>query len=127
MAKKILAALEAEHSHIERAPLTWEDVERHVRALPAKTNLVIPKRAISGGPPHSESRRGRKRGALRQFRDDRASATLHIKEYDGHWVVHVDSWNPHKHLWRHLMVDRGYSRFMDVRGLVPHLPEPVPA
>lgn len=117
MAKKILAALDAEHAHLDHPKLTWEDVERQVRRLPAKTNLVVPKRALDAGPPHGLSARGRKRGALRQFRDERPHATLHIKEYEGHWVVHVDTWNPHKHLWRHLLVDRGYSRFLDIRGL----------
>lgn len=127
MAKKILAALDALHGHLDHPTLTWDDVERHVRQLPAKTNLVVPKAALGSSPPHGISGRGRKRGALRQFRDGRAHATLHIKEYEAHWVVHVDSWNPHRHLWRHLLVDRGFSQFLDIRGLLAAMTAPRPA
>jgi hypothetical protein len=125
MVRKILKRLEAMIGDLVAANLNdWQHVERLVlEHLPAKTNLVIPKSSLSARPPHRSSRMGRSRGALKQFRDERAHRSLHIKEYEDHWVVHADVWNPKRHPIRHLWVDHGYSEFLHLAHLVP-MPAP---
>lgn len=92
--------------------LEWAEVEALARQLPAKSNLVVPKRVLSADPPHPSTRMGRSRGALRQFRCVNRRGNLHIKEFERHWIVHVDTWNPLRHPFRHLMVDHGFSKFL---------------
>src|SRR5687768_11846088 len=130
MVRKILERLEATVGGQVAANLhDWNHVERLVlEHLPEKTNLVIPKSSLSARPPHRRSRMGRGRGALQQFRDERAHRSLHIKEYEDHWVVHADVWNPKHHPIRHLWVDHGYSEFLHLATLVPAVaPVPAPA
>ena len=93
-------------------PMDWAQIESIVRDMPARHNLVIPKSVTPHAPPLRTSRLGRKRRAIRQFRDNRCRDSLHIKEYKDRWIVHVDLWNPHHHTIRHLAVDRGYTRFI---------------
>lgn len=100
--------------------MTWNEIEHIVRAMPARHNLVVSKVSTPEPPPFTTSRLGRRRGALRQFRDDRASNSLHIKEYADRWIVHTDDWNPRHHVMRHLAVDRGYTRFIHLRHWVEH-------
>lgn len=109
--------------------LDWETAERMVRRLPRKTNLVLPKTNLDLPPPYPRSRRGRSRGALRQFRDQRRRYSLHVKEFARHWVLHLDRYNPHAHPLRHLAMDWGYSRFIHLLQLLdePGRQRPVPA
>lgn len=130
MVRKILRRLESQIGNQVAANLhDWKHVERLVLDhLPEKTNLVIPKSSLSSPPPHRRSRMGRGRGALRQYRDNRPQKSLHIKEYEDHWVVHADTWNPKSHPLRHLWVDHGYSEFLHLAHLVPlSLPAAAPA
>lgn len=109
--------------------LDWETVERMVRRLPRKTSLVLPKANLGVPPPYPRSRRGRPRGALRQFRDQRRRHSLHVKEFARHWVLHLDRFNPHAYPLRHLAVDWGYRRFVHLLQLLdgPSRPQPVEA
>ncbi len=132
MVRKILERLEATIGGQVAANLhDWKHVEELVlNHLPEKTNLVIPKSSLSARPPFRSSRLGRSRGALKQFRDERAHRSLHIKEFEDHWVVHADVWNPKHHPVRHLWVDHGYSEFLHLVHLLPLMapaPEPVAA
>ncbi|HLE46685.1 MAG TPA: hypothetical protein VI818_00175 [Candidatus Thermoplasmatota archaeon] len=102
--------------------LGWPEIEAIVRELPARHNLVIPKSVTPEPPPHKTSPFGRKRGALRQFRDARPRDTLHIKEFPDRWIVHVDLWNPHHHMVRHIAIDRGYTRFIHLLHWLEHGP-----
>ena len=111
----------------DAGPLTWAQAEDLARRLPPRTNLVIPKSSLAETCPHASSRRGRKYGARGQFRCHRAQANLHIKEFDGHWVMHIDDWNPHHHVVRHLMVDRGYDQFLHLLDVRTWLPAVAPA
>ena len=107
----------------EAARLGWKGIEEIVRAMPARHNLVIPKDWQSERPPHELSRLGRRRGALRQYRDARPTQSLHVKEYEDRWIVHVDLWNPHHHVVRHVAVDRGYTRFVHLLHWLEHGPQ----
>lgn len=101
--------------------LGWDVVEDLARSLPAKHNLVVPRSAVPHPPPFSRTRLGRRYGARRQYRGDQARDNLHVKEYDDRWVVHVDAFHPGKHVVRHLLVDHGFDRFVDLREWLPHL------
>lgn len=105
--------------------LSWADVERFARSLPARHNLVVPKSVLPNLPPHRPSWLGRRRGALKQYRCDQPGQNLHIKEYSDRWVVHVDRWNPHKKPFRHLLVDRGFRTFVALEAILA-APQPVP-
>ena len=109
--------------HLDTAPhvpskLKWEEVEQMTRGLLPKTNLVVPKSALPEAPPYQESRLGRKRGAQRQYRCHRGHFNLHIKEFESHWVVHVDRYNPRLHVVRHLMVDHGFRAFLHIAQIL---------
>jgi hypothetical protein len=119
MAKGILAALQhMDERSTSGGPLTWSRVESIARSLEPKTNLVVPKTVLADAPPYQRSPLGRLRGALRQFRCNRALENLHIKEFEGHWVVHVDRYNPHRHVMRHLAIDHGFRTFLHVAQLL---------
>ena len=109
--------------HLDTAPhvpakMTWDEVEAMTRSLKAKTNLVVPKSVLPDAPPYKRSLLGRKRGAARQFRCHRGHFNLHIKEFGSHWVVHVDRYNPHLHVVRHLMVDHGFRAFFHIAQIL---------
>lgn len=109
--------------HLDAAPhvpskMTWTEVESMTRSLEPKTNLVVPKSVLPDAPPYKRSGLGRKRGAERQFRCHRGHFNLHIKEFDSHWVVHVDRYNPHLHVVRHLMVDHGFRAFLHIAQIL---------
>jgi len=108
------------------SPLDWVEVERLARRLPKKANLVVPKGLLSAAPPFGRTRLGRKRGALRQFRCLNRRGNLHVKEFERHWVVHVDAWNPLRHPLRHLLVDHGYSTFLHLHEFLEAIAEPAP-
>ncbi len=119
---------ETDDPRVRTGRLDWGDVGELARSLPAKYNLVVPKTAVPEPPPYPTTRLGRPYGCQRQYRDGRARENLHIKEYDDRWVVHVDAFHPGKHVVRHLLVDRGYDRFVHLRQWMPHLvPPAVPA
>ena len=108
--------------------LTWEEADRLVRTLPPKTNLVIPKSHLESEPLLRATQWGRGRGALRQYRDARGHQSLHVKEFDRHWVLHIDMWNPLVHTLRHLAVDRGFKTFLHLLDvLAPARPAATPA
>lgn len=120
MVKKILQRLEEEAAiRPNQVITTWQEADRLVRTLPARVNLVIPKSSLRAGPPFKRSFYGRGRGAKRQYRDANPTASLHVKEFDAHWIIHVDDWNPHHHVVRHLMIDRGYNQFLHLHLLPP--------
>jgi hypothetical protein len=107
-------------------PLSWRQAESWTRVLPAKTNLIVPRENLDAAPPFDESWMGRRRGALRQYRCKRRFGNLHIKEFPDHWVMHIDSWNPHKAPVRHLAIDHGFKHFLHLWDLVTHNPFEVP-
>jgi hypothetical protein len=113
-----------------RGAVDWNHLARIARRLPPKTNLVVPKSLVPQRPPHRRTRLGRRRGAACQYRDRRARRNLHVKEYPDRWVVHVDAYNPHVHLVRHLLLDHGYNRFLDLTTWLDEVtggPQPVEA
>lgn len=112
---------ETEETRQESKGLAWDAVDELARSLPAKHNLVIPKSAVAGPPPFSTTRLGRPYGCRRQYRCNRARQNLHVKEYDDRWVVHVDAYNPAKHAIRHLLLDHGFDRFVELARWRPHL------
>jgi hypothetical protein len=119
MVEHVIAKMESDLPRVELRLESWTLVRELLEQLPAKMNLVIPKGSLTEAPPMRQSALGRKRGAIRQFRDARPSRSIHVKEYAGHWVCHLDAWNPHEHVVRHLMVDRGYSNFLHLFQLAP--------
>ncbi|HLE47330.1 MAG TPA: hypothetical protein VI818_03455 [Candidatus Thermoplasmatota archaeon] len=117
--------------HLEREapaadPMSWNHAEALARKLAPKSNLVVPKARLSDAPPYPRSRLGRSRGALRQFRCHRSEYNLHIKEFEDHWVIHVDRWNPHLHAVRHILVDRGFKEFLHIAQLSAPSAVPTP-
>lgn len=109
-------------------PLDWSRAERWTRRLPPKTNLVVPRSHLDEVPPYRSSWMGRRRGAIGQYRCDRARGNLHIKEFPTHWVMHVDAFNPHRRLLHHLFIDHGYDRFfhlVDLFSWMEERPRPV--
>jgi hypothetical protein len=100
------------------ARMNWSEVERMTRSLEPKTNLVVPKSVLPDAPPYKRSGLGRSRGADRQYRCHRGHFNLHIKEFLTHWVVHVDRYNPHRHVLRHLFVDHGFRAFLHVAQIL---------
>lgn len=52
-----------------------------------------------------ETHMGLSKGELRQFRDNRATQSLHIHEFPDHYVVHVDLFNPKFHPVAHGILD----------------------
>lgn len=109
--------------HLDSSPqvpskITWDEVEAMTRSLEPKTNLVVPKSVLLDTPPYRRSGLGRRRGAERQYRCHRGQFNLHIKEFLSHWVVHVDRYNPHLHVVRHLMVDHGFRAFLHIAQIL---------
>src|SRR5687767_8622018 len=99
---------------MEQQPLDCAAVERMARDLPERHNLVVPKAHLAQAPPHRRTWMGRKKGALHQYRCHRGEHNLHIKEYADRWVVHVDRWNPHHNMVKHLLVDRGFKHYVPI-------------
>ena len=109
--------------HLDEAPhvpdrISWAEVETMTRSLNPKTNLVVPKSVLPEAPPYRRSRLGRKRGADGQYRCHRGHFNLHIKEFASHWIVHVDRYNPHLHVFRHLFVDHGFRAFLHIAQIL---------
>lgn len=128
MARRILARfVSLENAASASGPLSWDEAEALARKLQPKTNLVVPKARLAEEPPYNRSGLGRSRGALRQFRCHRPQYNLHIKEFEQHWVLHVDRWNPHLHALRHILVDRGFKEFLHIAELSLPSPDPVPS
>jgi hypothetical protein len=100
-----------DHEVLSWDPLKWREAEAWTRRLPAKTNLVVPRTHLSDEPPYKTSWMGRRRGAIGQYRCHRRKMNLHVKEFPDHWVLHVDTYNPHTNPVQHLLVDHGYNRF----------------
>ena len=127
MANRILARfLPLEKRAPSGGKLTWSEAEQLARKLTAKTNLVVPKARLEEAPPYKRSLLGRSRGALRQYRCHRPQYNLHIKEFESHWVLHVDRWNPHLHAVRHILVDRGFKQFLHIAELAGPTPAATP-
>mgnify|MGYP000935742660 CR=1 FL=1 len=52
-----------------------------------------------------ESNLGLSKGAIRQYRDERSTHTLHIHEFPDYFLAHVDAFNPEYHPVAHGFVD----------------------
>jgi hypothetical protein len=52
-----------------------------------------------------ETHLGIDKGAIRQYRDERPTQTLHIHEFPEYFLVHVDTFNPEYHPVAHGIVD----------------------
>ncbi len=119
-----------DHKVLSWQPLTWKQAESWTRRLPEKTNLVVPRTHLPDETPYRKSALGRRRGALRQYRCHQAKGNLHIKEFEDHWVMHVDAYNPHTNMVQHLAVDRGFKTFLHLVDVLMHHEEgsvqPVP-
>lgn len=128
MVHRILEAFSRRELEAPTKSLTWKEADALVRTLPPKTNLVIPKTQLAPKPRLQKTPWGRGRGALCQYRDGRARHSLHVKEFEAHWVLHIDGWNPLRHVIRHLAVDRGFKEFLHVLDvLAPSEPAALPA
>lgn len=53
----------------------------------------------------SETSLGLSKRALKQYRDDRSSNSLHLHEFTDYFLVHVDTFNPEFHPIAHGVVD----------------------
>lgn len=83
---------------------TWREYEEQVRSLPPTTNIELPKQVDV--PPHFfESRLASDKGAKTSYRENRPQNSLHLREYDDQYTVHVDRFNPHHHPIRHAVYD----------------------
>ncbi len=63
-------------------------------------NIIVPK-SVRPIINFKETNLGNKKGAKRQFRYNK----LHIREYENHYSVHWDKYNPEDSPIAHLMVD----------------------
>jgi hypothetical protein len=63
-------------------------------------NIVVPK-SVRPIIELEETSLGGKKGAIRQFR----YGNLHIRDYDTHYTVHMDRFDPSKNPLGHLIVD----------------------
>ena len=62
--------------------------------------IIVPK-DVRPTIDYDETRLGNRKGAKRQFR----YKNLHIREYSGHYTVHVDKVDPRKDPLGHLLID----------------------
>ena len=63
-------------------------------------NIIVPK-DVRPTIDYDETQLGNRKGAKRQFR----YKNLHIREYSGHYTVHVDKVDPRKDPLGHLLID----------------------
>lgn len=63
-------------------------------------DIVVPK-DVRPTIDYDETQLGNRKGAKRQFR----YKNLHIREYSGHYTVHVDKVDPRKDPLGHLLID----------------------
>lgn len=63
-------------------------------------DIVVPK-DVRPTIDYQETQLGNRKGAKRQFR----YKNLHIREYSGHYTVHVDKVDPRKDPLGHLLID----------------------
>lgn len=63
-------------------------------------DIIVPK-DVRPTIDYDETRLGNRKGAKRQFRHK----NLHIREYSGHYTVHVDKVDPRKDPLGHLLID----------------------
>jgi hypothetical protein len=63
-------------------------------------DIIVPK-DVRPTIDYDETRLGNRKGAKRQFR----YKNLHIREYSGHYTVHVDKVDPRKDPLGHLLID----------------------
>ncbi len=84
--------------------IDWEAIREECRQ--SGTFAKIPKKESDCLPEEfHESFMGLSKGAIRQFRDDRAIDSLHIHEFPDYFLVHVDAFNPEHHPVAHGFVD----------------------
>lgn len=85
--------------------LDWETLRDECSQEHGKF-IKIPKQNISPFPPDFHiSNMGLSKGAIRQYRDRRATQSLHIHEFPDYYLVHVDAFNPEDHPIAHGMMD----------------------
>lgn len=63
-------------------------------------DIIVPK-DVRPTIDYDETQLGNRKGAKRQFR----YKNLHIREYSGHYTVHVDKVDPRKDPLGHLLID----------------------
>jgi hypothetical protein len=63
-------------------------------------DIIVPK-TVRPTIDYDETQLGNRKGAKRQFR----YKNLHIREYSGHYTVHVDKVDPRKDPLGHLLID----------------------
>lgn len=84
--------------------IDWENIREEC----SKNNKVIkvPKVGKIDLPPDfHEANLGISKGAIRQYRDEKATYSLHVHEFEDHFLAHVDTFNPEYHPLAHGIVD----------------------
>jgi hypothetical protein len=84
----------------------------YVNYIDCEGGIIIPK-SVRPIISYEETFLGNKKGANKQFRYGK----LHIREYDDHYVVHVDKVDPRKDPVGHLLIDAPAYLVATVAGL----------
>ncbi len=89
---------------------SWETALAIVRYVLPDAEVTVPKRAEPLLPEDLPLRRSNvpwsiHKGARRVYREDRPGAHVQIREYDDHWTVQRDRYNPHYRPVRHVALD----------------------
>ena len=89
---------------------SWETAQAIVRYVLPDAEVTVPKRAEPLLPDDLPLRRSNvpwsiHKGARRVYREDRPGSHVQIREYDDHWTVQRDRYNPHYRPVRHVALD----------------------
>ena len=76
--------------------IDWEKIREE--CIQTGEMIKIEKEKKNPLPPFfHETTLGLSKGAIHQYRDDRATHTLHIHEFPDYFLAHVDIFNPEYH------------------------------
>jgi hypothetical protein len=89
---------------------TWEQALLTIRLLGHTGHVTVPKAAEPGLPDTVTLRLSNfpwsiHRGATRVYREDNPGEHVQIREYQSHWTVSLDRYNPHYRPLRHSRTD----------------------
>ncbi len=84
--------------------IDWENI-REECAQTGKFIKIMKQGPIEFPIDFHESNMGLSKGAIRQYRDDRPTQSLHVHEFPDYFLAHVDTFNPEHHPIAHGITD----------------------
>ena len=84
--------------------IDWEKIREE--CIRSGEIIKLSKEEVLPLPPwFHETKLGLSKGAIRQYRDESPSNSLHLHEFPDYFLVHVDTFNPEIHPVAHGLVD----------------------